>query len=154
MPAGDAHEAPASVLTRFYESYLRAGDAAARPAPAFSEAFAELLAENLEVCREIASPGDVCGFGADVDPFLDARGAKLPLDPQSARLHARDAGPGLVEVEFDLRPPERSQYHHRKIRYLMKIEKGRWVVDDIQYGARSARAQMLREIRDLRASIF
>ncbi len=138
-------------MTRFYEAYFQTRE---NIRPAYSESFAELLSENLEVCREIANPADVCGFGADVDPFLDARAGQGRLDLESARFQAKDAGAGVVEVEFDLQPPERSAYHHRKIRYQMKVENGRWVIDDIQYGARSARSQMMTEIQELRGGIF
>lgn len=151
LPKGDAHEPPTTVMTRFYDSYFRAKESTR---PAYSESFAELLSENAEVCREIADATEVCGFGVDVDPFLDAREANTQLNLETAKFFAKDAGQGVVDVEFDLRPPERSQYHHRKIRYVLKVENGRWVIDDIQYGTRSARAFMLNEIQELRGAIF
>lgn len=155
---GDAHEPAPEILTRFYRAYFEKRDgfpsSATRPEPAFSEDFLDLRRENDEVCREIADPGEVCGFGTAFDPFLDAQDAGPKLTLESARFAAREISPGVVEVEFDLLPPERSHYHHRRLRYLMKIENDRWVVDDIVYADRSAKATMMSEIRDLRRTIF
>lgn len=139
------------VIEDFYRQYMdfKVGTSPGSPPKLrFSKSFQKLIDQNNEVCRRHAGT-DVCGFGSHGDVYLSAQEIDPKLTFQTSKFSASEPKPGQVEVQFNLYPSMKDSegFYSRKIRFHMKKEAGRWVVDDIFYSEKSARQDLIDEIR-------
>jgi hypothetical protein len=133
-------------VAEFYQSYLgvRSPGNRALKLP-FSKSFESLIAENAQICKQKADK-EVCGFGANGDVYLNAQEIDPQLNWEKARVSVTEALPGKVNVAFNVYPSAKDpKSYDRSITYLMVLENGEWVVDDIVHGNESSRVAIEKE---------
>lgn len=138
-------------ITRFYSSYL--GEARRAPPPAgtfYSDDLEALLAANHELCGKLARHDEICGYDADGDVFLDAQETASGLTLDKAGFKAAYAGNGTVDVSFNVFPGQGDNYR-RQIRFVLTLEDAGWRVDDMLFGAKTLRRDVLHENETLLA---
>ncbi|MYM90473.1 hypothetical protein GTP91_25285 [Rugamonas sp. FT82W] len=129
-------------ITGFYKSYL--GDTRRAPPPPgtfYSPDLEDLLATNHELCGKLARNGEICGYDADDDVFLNLG---------KAGFKAAYAGDGNVDVSFNAFPGQGGN-HQRQIRFVLTLEDAGWRVDDMLSGASALRRDVLHENETLLA---
>ena len=116
-----------------------------RPEMKFSTSLAAEVQKNSDICKKYA-PGDVCGWGANGDIYLDTQEIDPILSYKNSGIKLKEIAAGTIEVKLNVYPSEGSPYYDKTIIYKMKKENNMWVADDIAYGdGRSARAYMKKE---------
>jgi len=130
----------------FYKAYLNEEQPhrLKRSEPVFSKAFLKLRKQNLRVCKEKAG-SDICGWGADADPYLNAQDMDDDLTYGNAVRSITEPKPGEVHVQLDVFPSQPNE-GDRTIVFTLIQEDKRWVVDDISLGDISAQRFMRDEI--------
>ena len=124
-------ETPKSVIENFYRAYLHHMAHDSKPAPdvPFSKSFRALIDRNAKVCKEKAE-GDICGWSADGDPYLNAQDGDKDLTYERAVVDIREPVPGRIRVRIR-NFPDSAPGTITQIEYLMIRENDRWVVDDM-----------------------
>lgn len=137
-------------IYNFYKSYFSSlnagGKAKINPVElAYSKSFDREISRNKELCKKF--PGEICGWGADGDVYLDAQDYADNLNFANSRLKVSESPGGLVNVSFVLFPSDKQvQDGERHISFKMIFESNKWVVDNILYGKNaSARNQIKSE---------
>lgn len=158
LVTGTAHAAaPASAketIEAFYKKYLAQIHVAQTAVmPPFSKAFKKAWDENTELCKKYGE-GDICGWAADGDPYIDAQDFDDKLTYANSQIAYREDKPDTVAVSLNLFPsdPKLAKQSTRTITYKMVQEDGKWMVDDIldNGGKDSARKAMAAENASMR----
>ena len=111
--------------------------------PFFSKSVSRLLDSNHIICSQYAN-GDICGFSADGNLFLNSQEWSDSLSFKASRFKAIIISPNIVEASFNIWPGfnwannvsqcnSDTNSFHRKIRFVVIKENGMWRVDDIYY---------------------
>jgi len=136
-------------IQSFYESYMNFKKTKRNKPPqlTFSKAFRKLIKKNAKMCKERAK-GDVCGFGADGDIYLDTQDSDEKFNFKTSKFRIFEGEPGLVDVYFDPEPSQNKAVgtNDKKLHFKMIQENGRWVVDDIVYDKTSAHETIATEM--------
>lgn len=138
------------VIDVFYKNYLnwkiKSGEK--KPELKFSKSLQKLIRKNKRICKENAG-SDVCGWGADSDIYLNAEEIDPKLSYENSSISVLEKDLNTVQVKFNVYPSltESKSTYDREIDFKVLLEAGHWVVDDIRYGAISARGEMQREIQ-------
>ena len=131
-----------SFITRFYRCYLdyqklkhpkeqSAEKFCLSQYPLFSQDAQKLLNANQEAC--LPFKGEVCGFGANADMFLDAQDFDDKLNFKNSGFKAHQVSKDTVEVEFLLFPNRAADKEARRIQFQMTKDRTGWRVNDIIY---------------------
>jgi hypothetical protein len=146
--AAPSKSAPATI-EGFYRKYLGTAHKEKLSLP-FSKSFRALQKEDAAACNKFAK-GDICGFGADGDVYLDAQDYDPKLTYAGAGFKATEADQGKVTATFNLFPSDKTQgdANKRTIVFVMVKEKGAWAVDDILTRGESSRKQLRDEISNI-----
>lgn len=140
-------------IEQFYRSYLPA----LQGEPPFSKGFAALIATDKALCAKY-NPDEVCGFGADGDPYLNAQEYDSGMTFENTGATVTETAPGLVLVTLNVYPSDTDggDFYEREIRYRLIREQGAWVVDDMIFdegmGMREGLAFEINAIREEQAS--
>lgn len=121
----------------FYRRYLGDGDSKLPKTPpptiALSKAFFAELAKTKAICNKYGE--GPCGWGADGDKYLDAQEIDPILNYSNSRITISENAPGAVQVKLNVYPSARDagDAYDRTITYMMVVEHGSYVVDDVAY---------------------
>ncbi len=143
---------PKDLITHFYEDYFTNPKETEAP---LSKALANLNQETDQLCQQKAQ-GEVCGWNANGDPYLDAQDFSDKLNLKTSQLKVETLRGSRVKARFNIFPDlaHKNQYQ-REITYRVIKENGHWVIDDIFYpNNRSARKSMLETQRSLQDKSF
>ncbi|MEI6729649.1 MAG: DUF3828 domain-containing protein [Pseudomonadota bacterium] len=126
------------------------------PNPIFSKSFNNALAESKSLCDKYAN-GEICGWAADSDPYLNAQDQEDNLTYEKANVKISEPIKGTIKVTFNLFPSGNNTVLNTVIYKVIK-EDNIWVIDDlidvadepgIPYAEFSAKKQMEDEAKYL-----
>lgn len=120
-----------------------------KPSLTFSKSLKKLDKREAALCKDADG---LCGWNAGGDPYLNAQESEPKLTFEKAGGTVTEEEPGRVRVKMNVYPslPENKAHYERDILFVMKKERGKWVVDDIIYSPEdSARGRMNREIESM-----
>jgi hypothetical protein len=140
-----------ATIENFYRAYIPvANSEKKKPEPRFSKAFRALLTKDTKACKR-HSNGDICGWSADGDPYLDAQEVDPKLTFENSKIAITETAPGTIDVKLNIFPNEvpSTKENEREIIFSMVQENGEWKVDDVRNEGESARKLMEDEIRML-----
>ncbi len=143
---------PKELITHFYEDYF--ADPQDTPAP-LSKGLTKLNQETLDLCQ-LKARGEICGWVANGDPFLDAQDYSDKLTVKSSQLKVEVQRDSKVRARFNIFPELAGRdQHQREITYKVIKENGAWVIDDVFYtNKRSARGTLLETQKSLQDKSF
>ena len=123
--------------------------------PFHSASLKAALDGNKQACALLSRGDDICGFGADGDPFLDAQDMAEGLVFERMAFAARPLDDSVVDVSFTVFPAN-PKAERSNLRFVMVDEGGLWRVDDVQYkvkGKFTPENTMRRRIDDENAAL-
>lgn len=144
--------APIELITDFYESYLISPQETDVP---LSKSLTQLINDTNTLCAQKAK-GDICGWEAHGDPYLDGQEYSDRLNLKSSQFKAELLKGNKVRARFNIYPDlaGRDQYQ-REITYQLVKENGNWVINDIFYNKkRSARKFLEQTKKNLQTKSF
>lgn len=161
----DAEKDQLQIVTDFYRCYLdytkskhspglNAEKQCSSEKPFFSLDAQKLLTSDRDACKS-QSRGEVCGFGADGGPYLDAQDFDENMSFKKSKFKGQKISEDLVEVKFRLFPNDPKNPGLRRIHFKMVKDPQGWRVDDIIYksnGDSSMRKQIKVEMEELKKS--
>ncbi len=105
--------------------------------PFFSKEFQKLWEESTRLCQEKAA-GEVCGWDSEGNILLDAQEVDSELTYDTAEVRVVRFQEGFFEATFnvfpnDLQGNKKKPQHDRRIRFWIKQEDNKWVIDNIAY---------------------
>jgi hypothetical protein len=116
-----------------YKKFDSAEKVCLKQLPLFSTGLQNLWNENKFFCSKFYK-GEICGFGADFDIFLDGQEMEDKLNFKHSKFHSRLVKPNIIEITFHLFPNSKlSENKPTKIQFVMINESNSWKVDDIIY---------------------
>ena len=141
LPSADSE---VKVIKAFYTAYLNLNHDKMVPASItnqgsklFSKVFRDLVSLNADLCAR-KSPGEVCGWSADGDPYLNSQENGPGLNAANSGLTVAEipttvADHKLIAVKFTVNPSDKdnASKSQREMRFLIGLEHGKWVVDDL-----------------------
>lgn len=141
LPSADSE---VRVIKSFYNVYLNLNHDKLVPASIsnqgtklFSKVFRDLVSLNADLCAR-KSPGEVCGWSADGDPYLSSQDNGPGLNAANSGLTVAEipttvADHKLIVVKFTVDPTDKDNANksQREMRFLIGLEHGKWVVDDL-----------------------
>ena len=137
------------MIQKFYQSYMDFKKTKNNKPPQlpFSKSFRELIKKNEKLCK-LKAKGEICGFGADADIYLETQDTDDKFNFKTSKFRIFEAEPGDVDVYFDVEPSLNKPVgtNDKKIHFKMIEENGKWVVDEIIYDKTSARQSIETEM--------
>ncbi len=103
----------------------------------FSQEFQTLWEENMQICISNAV-GEDCGWEGNGDILLDAQEVDPELTFDSAMVRVVRFSEGFYEANFNIFPKDLQggklkPQHDRRVRFWIKQENGKFVIDNIAY---------------------
>ena len=140
-----------ATIENFYRAYIPVANSEKKKRePRFSKAFRALLTKDTKACKR-HSNGDICGWSADGDPYLDAQEVdpKLTFEELEDRDHRDGAGDHRCQAEYLSQRGAEQEGERTRDHFQHGAGNGEWKVDDVRNEGESARKLMEDEIRML-----